>query len=204
MKTLITCLFLFCSAARAQQPAAPAAPAAAPKYNPEIMQTMKNLSILMEKGAEIPPERLAAFAPRLAAFNEVVKEALGEKILAEVARREKEIEDKARAEAAARTLQSFRAALQVAYTQAGGKYPKNPAELAPKVIPAVPELYLPGHERSDKVTVIDSKKYDKDMSKAVGDSGGWLFFSNPESANYGLLVIDCSHPDPDGVKFFEH
>ena len=128
---------------------------------------------------------------------------VGEK-LAEVARRERELDEKARAASAARTLQAFRAALQVAYTEAGGKYPKSPAELAPRVIQAVPELHLPGHERTNKIKLVDSRKYDADISKAVSDSGGWLFFSNPESANYGLLVLDCSHPGEDGQKFYEY
>jgi len=202
MKILIASLFLFCGAARAQQPDAPAQAPAAP--GPEIAQVMKSLSILLERSGEIPAEKLRALAPQAAAFNAKVKEALGEKILADVARRERELDEKARADAAARTLQAFRAALQVAYTEAGGKYPKNPAELAPRIIPAVPELHLPGHERTARIKLVDSRKYDADISKAVTDSGGWLFFSNPESANYGLLVLDCSHPGEDGQKFYEY
>ncbi|OGR79707.1 MAG: hypothetical protein A2X32_13585 [Elusimicrobia bacterium GWC2_64_44] len=201
MKLTLISILLFCGAAGAQQPAAPA-PAAKP--NPEIEQVMKNLTILLERGGEIPAERLEALAPQVSAFNAKVKEALGEKILAEVARRERELDEKARAASAARTLQAFRAALQVAYTEAGGKYPKSPAELAPRVIQAVPELHLPGHERTNKIKLVDSRKYDADISKAVSDSGGWLFFSNPESANYGLLVLDCSHPGEDGQKFYEY
>lgn len=201
MKAALVSVLLFCGAAGAQPPAAPA-PAASP--NPEIEQVMKNLTILLERGGEIPAERLEALAPQVSAFNAKVKEALGEKILAEVARRERELEEKARADSAARTLQAFRAALQVAYTEAGGKYPKSPAELAPRVIQAVPEIHLPGHERTARIKLVDSKKYDADLSKAVTDSGGWLFFSNPESGNYGLLILDCTHPGNDGQKFYEY
>lgn len=211
MKTALI-LLLCCGAAGAQQPAAeaPAASTAAaaapaqPKYGPEIMQTMKHLSLLLDRNAEIPAERLDAFAPRLAEFDAKVKETLGEKILAEVARLEKEMEDKARAEDGVKTLQALRATLQVAYAQAGGRYPKSPADLAPKFLPALPELYLPGHARTAKVRLVDTKKYDSNIAKAVDDTGGWLYFSNPDSANYGMLLLDCSHPGPDGDKFYEY
>ncbi len=218
MTKFIFAAVLACAApAGAQEAASPAAqeaarPAptqsqqveAALKNYPEIMQIMKNLSVLMERGAEIPPERMAALAPELGKFNGRVKETLGEKILADVAAREKAIEDKERTGAALDTLRSFRAALQVSYGQNGGKYPKSPAEMVSVNITAVPELYLPGHERTNRITVITSRKHDKDASKAVTDSGGWLYFSDPASVNYGLLLLDCSHDGPDGMKFFEY
>lgn len=213
MKTAIAILFIGCGAAGAQQPAATAAPAAStapaaapvpPKYGPEIMQAMKHLSLLIDRNAEIPAERLDALAPRLAEFDAKVKETLGEKILAEVARLEKEIEDKARAEDGVKALQAMRATLQVAYVEAGGRYPKSPADLAPKLLPALPELWLPGHPRTAKVRLVDTKKYDQDIPKAVGDSGGWLYFSNPDSANYGMLLLDCSHDGPGGLKLYEY
>jgi hypothetical protein len=197
-------------AQEATKPAARPAPTqaqqveAALKNYPEIMQIMKNLSVLMERGAEIPPERMAALAPELSKFNGRVKETLGEKVLADIAAREKAIEEKERTGAALETLRSFRAALQVSYGQNGGRYPKSPAEMVSVNITAVPELYLPGHARTDKVTVINSRKHDKDASKAVTDSGGWLYFSDPASVNYGLLLLDCSHYGPEGMAFFEY
>jgi len=193
-------------AAGSQEAARPAATQAqqveaALKNYPEIMQIMKNLSVLMERGAEVPPERMAALAPELGKFNTLVKQTLGEKILADIAAREKAIEEKERTGAALQTLRAFRAALQVSYGQNGGKYPKSPAEMVGVNITAVPELYLPGHERTNKLTVINSRKYDKDATKAVTDSGGWLYFSDPASVNYGLLLLDCSHDGPDGMPF---
>ena len=211
MKTILTLLLFCCGAAGAAEPAAPAAstaPAAAaavpPRYAPEVLQVMKHLSLLLERDAEIPPERLDALAPRLAEFDGKVREALGEKILADVARREKELEEKARGESALKTLQSLRATLQVAYAESGGKYPKSPADLAPKYFPALPELWLPGHDRTAKIKLVDSRKYDGNIAKAVGDSGGWLYFTNPDSANYGMLLIDCTHVGPEGAKFYEY
>jgi len=215
MKNLIFTLLIFSvAAAHAQKeanpgaavPGAPAAPTPPQqnKYSPEIVQTIKNLSILLDRGAEIPPAKLDALAPELTAFNEKVKNALGKELLSEIAAREKALEDKARSESGKNTLQSFRGALQVYYGSKGGAYPKDPALLIPDELDEVPELYLPGHGRTAKITVIDSKKYDKDFSKAVTDSGGWLYFSNPGSANYGLLILDCTHSESGEAEFFRY
>ena len=84
------------------------------------------------------------------------------------------------------------------------KYAEIPAELAPDSISAVPELHLPGHERTAVIKIVDSRKYDKDISKAVTGSGGWLYFSNSDSTYYGLLLLDSANPGPDGMKFFEY
>ncbi|MDO8803275.1 MAG: hypothetical protein Q7R35_02495 [Elusimicrobiota bacterium] len=215
MKNLIFSLLIFSAAAAYAQEevkpgaAVPAAAALKPppqqnKYYPEILQTMKNLSVLLERWAEIPQPKMDALAPEIAAFNEKVKGTLGKEMLAEMARREKELDDKARSAYAMKTLQAFRAALQVYYGSNGGVYPKKPALLVPAELQEVPELYLPGHGLTAKITVIDSKKYDKGFGRAVTDSGGWLYFSDPESVNYGLLVLDCSHADAGGTEFFKY
>jgi len=213
-RLLFSVLLLPGTAALAQDQAKPVAASTAAamaqktpppdKYAPEILRTMKNLSALLERGAEIPSSRMEALAPELAVFNGKVKDALGKEILADIARKEKALEDKERSAAAKKTLQAFRAGLQVYYGIKGGEYPKDPALLIPELIPEVPELHLPEHERTAKVTVINSKKYDKDFSRAVDDTGGWLYFSSPESDNYGLLLLDCSHTEAGGSEFFKY
>ncbi|HAN05411.1 MAG TPA: hypothetical protein DCW72_03575 [Elusimicrobia bacterium] len=207
MKNLLfTAALLLGGAAYAQEtPAQAAQPAPQPvRLDPALERTGRNLAILAEKYAEIPAERLQRLAPEMEKFNTALREALGEKILAEIAAREKAAEEKARVESAMKTLQAFRGALQVYYTQTGGKYPKSPAELAPDSISAVPELHLPGHERTSGIKIVDSRKFDKDISRAVTGSGGWLYFSNPDSTYYGLLLLDSANPGPDGMKFFEY
>lgn len=174
------------------------------KYAPEILRTIKNLSALLERGAEIPPSRLDALAPDLAAFDEKVKTALGGEILADIARREKELDDRERSAAARKALQAFRAGLQVYYGVKGGEYPKEPTLLVPSIIGEVPGLRLPGHKPTAEVRVINSKKYDKDPSRAVDDTGGWLYFSDPGSDNYGLLLLDCSHTETGGSEFYKY
>jgi hypothetical protein len=215
-RSLLAVLLLAAVPAAAQQqlpPAAPAAdvkpaqaaPAAQPlKYSPEIVKAAKNLALLLDRGAEVPPEKLDALAPELTRFNGKLEAALGADLIADAARREAEREDAARAAAAEQALQDFRTALQVYYGVNNAKYPANPSQLGQDGRPAIPELHLPRHEASVKVTIIDSKKYDSDVSKAVADSGGWLYFSNPESMNYGLLIIDCSHKAPNGTEFFKY
>jgi hypothetical protein len=214
MKSLIAAaaITLLACGAHAQEPAKPdgqapqaqpAAPAPAPlpqKYAVAVRAAIKPLALLLERGGEVPQQKLDALAPELDKLAAAVKDTLGPAILADAARKE----DLARAEAAKKALQDFRAALQVYYVQNGGKYPKTPADLVPAALPAVPELELPGHARTAAVTVIDSKKYDKDIAGAVTDSGGWLYFSNPASANYGLLVLDCRHAEPDGGEFYRY
>lgn len=185
-------------AVTAQKPPAPL------KYAPEILRTIKNLSALLERGAEIPLSRLDALAPDLAAFDGKVKEALGKEILADIARREKELDDKERSAAAKKALQAFRAGLQAYYGVKGGEYPREPALLIPAMIREVPELHLPEHKHTAEVTVVNSKKYDKDLSRAVDDTGGWLYFSSPESDNYGLLLLDCSHTEAGGSEFYKY
>lgn len=193
------------SGAETAAPAAQKKPEPGPlKYSSEIRLAVKNLALLLERGAEIPPARLDALAPELAGFNAKLAAALGRDLLADAARRERELEDAERAAAAKKALQDLRSALQVYYADNNGKYPADVSELAPQWLPAVPELRLPGHEKTARVTVIDSRKYDKDFSAAVTDSGGWLYFSGRDSLNYGLLVIDCRHPDRDGAEFFKY
>jgi hypothetical protein len=208
MKELIfTAALLLGSGARAQEApalAARAAQAQPARLDPALERTGRNLAILAEKYAEIPAERLQRLAPEMEKFNAALRAALGEQILAEIAAREKAADEKARVESAMKTLQAFRGALQVYYTQTGGKYPKSPAELAPETITAVPELHLPGHERTAGIRIVDSRKFDKDISRAVTGAGGWLYFSNPDSAYYGLLLLDSANPGPDGMKFFEY
>jgi len=170
------------------------------KYSPALRQVMKDLSILLDRGGEIPAEKMDALAAEIGKFDGKVKDALGPDILANEAGRQ----DAELAEAAKQTLASFRAALQVYYAENGGKYPADPSKLPPETLPAVPQLRLPAHAPSSALTVIDSKKYDNGIAKAVTDSGGWLYFSNPGSGNYGLLVIDCSHRVPGGEEFYKY
>lgn len=201
---LFTVLLLQAAGVYAQDAAIPTAPAAGNKYSAEIMTVMKDLSALLEHGAEIPAERMDALAPELKKFDGKVKDALGKELTAAMARREQEQQEKERAAAAVRALRDVRAALQAWFGEHGGKYPASLAELTPGKLPALPELWLPGHKKTAGVRLVDSKKYDKDLAGAVTDDGDWLYFSNPGSSSYGLLVLNCRHAGPDGQEFYKY
>ncbi|MCM2267795.1 MAG: hypothetical protein NDI60_08505 [Elusimicrobiales bacterium] len=208
MKTVLLAVLFSCAAraAAAQEAVAassgPAAAQAAPltetpappyRPSPGAVLAAENLALLLARGGEVPAARLAALEPDLEKFNAKLRETLGEELLADAAARE-----------AAKALLQVRSALQLYYAAAGGTYPAGPAELAPAYLPALPTLRLPGHAPSAAVTLITSGKYDKDIAGAVTDSGGWLYFSGAESANRGLLAIDCSHKSPEGQEFFRY
>lgn len=169
-------------------------------HAPALRRLMRDLNLLLERGGGVAPEKLDALAVETKKFNAVLRETLGAEILADLIRRE----DAERSETAKRILARFRAELQVYYATNGGKYPASPARLVPDQITSVPALELPGHEASSAITLIDSKKFDRDASKAITDSGGWLYFTATDSANYGLLLIDCSHREPGGEEFYKY
>lgn len=171
-----------------------------PERTPALRRLMKDLNLLLQRGGELPPARLNALDEETVKFGEKVREALGREMLEDAARSE----EADRAAAAKKALAGLRRALQLYYAANGAKYPASPADLVPAQLPEVPELDLPGHQASAAVAVIDSKKYDKDASEAVKDSGGWLYFSSPESSNYGLLLIDCGHRAPGGEEFYKY
>lgn len=215
LKILTTTLFLCAGAARAQilpapgelPPGVSTAPAAPqnPGPSPAVLEeTMKYLGILGERRAEVPPEKWDALQPELQNMTAKVKEALGGKIVAEIAAQDKAEEDKRLSREAVSLLQSFRASLQIYYSETGGRYPETPADLVPGVIQAVPVVHLPDHAPTDRIVLVKSRKYDKDFEKAVRDTGGWLYFADPSSSNYGLLLLDCSHAASDGTKFDEY
>ncbi|OGS16678.1 MAG: hypothetical protein A2234_06845 [Elusimicrobia bacterium RIFOXYA2_FULL_58_8] len=211
MKRLILALLFTTASTAAAQAAAPgtqqtavqassAATVMENKYFPEITDAVKNLSLLLRRGAEIKPEKLDALAAEMKKFNDKVKNALGTDILAQAAAEELTAENRARTAAAAAALHALRIKLQAHYAREGGVYP---ADLA--ALPGGPHtLHLPGHAQSDAVRIIDSKQYDKDIAAASGDSGGWLYFSNPGSANYGMLLLDCGHKDSEGTEFSKY
>lgn len=126
---------------------------------------------------------IAAGAPR------ALPPAAGEALAEELAR----MRDKAASARALRDLARLRRALQDFFADKGGRWPASLDELVPDYLPAIPALHLPGHEPSAYVTYARGRLHDGDPAAAVTDSGGWLYFSDPDSANWGLALIDCSH-----------
>ena len=52
--------------------------------------------------------------------------------------------------------------------------------------------------------MIDTLDFDVGIGKAVKDTGGWIYFSNPKSKYYGKIMLDSSHKaPPDGKEFYK-
>ncbi|HOW89599.1 MAG TPA: hypothetical protein PL037_04895 [Elusimicrobiales bacterium] len=83
-----------------------------------------------------------------------------------------------------------------------GRFPEKLSDLVPKYIPAIPTIAIAGHTGTNGVTDIDSADYDADVSKALKDSGAWIYFSNKRSSHYGKVLVDCTHKNAQGTEFY--
>ncbi|MCX5784641.1 MAG: hypothetical protein NTX59_03035 [Elusimicrobia bacterium] len=173
-----------------------AKPAYTPKYLDETRQAMEYLSAMLAKQDRLEPEKLAETAKDITRLNEKLKALLGPEILKELEADEKTLLEKQQGAFAKGSLALVRSSLQIYYGDHNGVFPDNLGGLIPGYLESIPDLQLPVHEKTGKITVIDSKKYDDNLSSAVTDSGGWLYFSSPDSMNFGMLLIDCSHKAP--------
>ena len=119
----------------------------------------------------------------------------------ELERKLKDTRDRAAAARAVRDLARLRRALQDFFADAGGRWPASLEELVPGYLPAIPVLDLPAHEPAAPVKNVAGPLHDRDPLSAAADSGGWLYFSDPASDNWGLVLIDCSHDDGSGAPW---
>jgi hypothetical protein len=185
-------------------PQASTAPAAAvtqpiaaqpPRYSREILSAQKHLSILLSKGSLVDQKELDSVAKEISELDGRVTALLGPAIISEVEEKEKVLLARAQ-------LQRMRAFLLAYYSDGDGKYPETPAELVPGYIPAVPELELPWHGKTGELSLIDEAG--AGPAEVVTDTGGWLYFADPKSSNFGMLTLNCSHKDSDGVEMYKY
>ena len=182
--------------------AAPAAVQQPPRYEQEISGALKHLSALLTMGYRVDQSELDSLAAELIKLDARVKNLLGPALLKELEDREKEQELRARIAGAKEALAAARSAIILYYGDLEGKYPASPAALVPSYLPAMPELELPGHEKTAAIAVTDDAG--TDLSKAVTDSGGWLYFANPGSRYFGMLILNCSHKDDAGTELYKY
>ncbi len=173
-----------------------------PLYEQEILGSIKHLSALLTGSYRVDRQELDDVAAELIKLDARVKNLLGPALLQEIEDREKERRLKAVIAAAKETLASARSAIMLYYGDLEGKYPASPAELIPAYLPAMPELELPGHAKTAAVELTDAAG--PDISKAVTDTGGWLYFTNTKSPNFGMLILNCSHKDDAGTEFYKY
>jgi len=87
-------------------------------------------------------------------------------------------------------LHAVRCALAVYKTDHDGTFPGELEDLIPRYISHIPEIKLPGHEKTR--AVVNSKSTSGE-EKHCGDTGNWVYFSAPSSKNYGEVLLDCRH-----------
>jgi len=101
------------------------------------------------------------------------------------------------------SLGSYRSSLLL-YHRDTGEYPKNLAQLDPKyhVNAWAPEIsYATGwfsyatHPMGTKIRYVTEFNPD--------DAGGFLYNNNPQSNDFGKIIINCTHRNFDGIRYSE-
>ncbi|MHB2026776.1 MAG: type II secretion system protein [Elusimicrobiota bacterium] len=88
-------------------------------------------------------------------------------------------------------LGSVRSAMNIYYGDMQGVYPQQIVDLtiAGKYLSAMPVAKTPPYH--------DNSSAEVDAS-AVTDAGGWFFDNAPADANYGAVMVNCTHTDAAG------
>lgn len=177
-------------------------PAQPPRYSGEILSALKHLSALLAKGSLVDQKGLDKVAKEISELDARVTGLLGPAIIRQLEEEEKELLARAQVAAARAELRKMRALLLAYYSDGDGKYPGTPAELIPDYIPALPELQLPWHAKTGALALVGGTG--RGPAEAAADSGGWLYFTDPGSAYFGMLILDCSHKDENGVELYAY
>jgi hypothetical protein len=180
----------------ATDPAAEAAlPAQPPPYAGEIQSALNRLSALLSKGRLMDQNELARTVKEITALDARIAALLGPALVRELEEQEKERWAKAE-------LLNLRSLMLAYYGDNEGKYPASPADLAPRYFPAVPLTEPPRHAATNAVALYGEAAGGPE--KAVTDAGGWLYFSNPRSRYFGMVILNCSHKDTSGNEFYSY
>ena len=177
--------------------AADSAPCAM-RYEAQALLAGKYIPAVLARQDRLGPEKFERALADIAELNEKLIKLLGPGALSEIEAEETAAKAAAEAEPAAApeaALAEIRRALQTYYGDHNAVFPKSLSELVPAYLSALPRLHLAGHKLTGDTALVDSKEYDSDPAAAVTDSGGWLYFSSTQSANWGMLTIDCSHAE---------
>jgi hypothetical protein len=172
----------------------PAAPTLQAEQAGAILGALKHLSALLSKGALLDRKELSAVLAETAALDVRIKNLLGPAIMEELAEREKE-------RLAEEEMLRLRSLLIAYYGDNEGVYPAAPEALIPKYLAAIPELELPHHNRTGAVEL--NAGTGAEIESAVTDSGGWLYFTNPASVHFGMLILNCSHKTKNDNEFYK-
>jgi len=112
------------------------------------------------------------------------------------------VKDYGRRALARNRLSLVRTAVQLYYADSDGKYPATLSALVPRYLKVMPELEIPGYEKTAKAVLV-KKMGPGGVAAAVLDTGGWLYVTDPASGFYGQVFIDARAKDKDKY-FFEY
>jgi len=182
--------------------AVPPIPAQPPRYSREILSALKHLSALLSKGSLVDQKGLDSAAKEISELDARMISLLGPTIIRQLEEEEKDLMTKAQVAAAREELYRMRSLLLAYYSDSDGKYPETPAGLVPNYIPAMPELELPWHAKTGALELI--REAGVEPAQVVTDTGGWLYFADPRSDNFGMLILNCSHKDDKGVELYKY
>ncbi|MFA5138196.1 MAG: hypothetical protein WC728_03105 [Elusimicrobiota bacterium] len=103
-------------------------------------------------------------------------------------------------------LASLRSAVLLYFRESDGLFPKDLAQLVEngKYLRSIPAIEVGGHSRTASVRLLNPVRDQEDLDSQVADTGGWLYVSDPVSPVAGTVLIDCTHPAPDGVQWYKH
>jgi hypothetical protein len=68
-------------------------------------------------------------------------------------------------------------------------YPLYLDELVPRFISCIPEINIHG-EKSKRIKYISNLSYDKNYNAAIDETTEYIYFSNPRSKYWGLLILN--------------
>jgi hypothetical protein len=99
----------------------------------------------------------------------------------------------------------FRSNLTICYADKEGIYPSDPqTELIPKYMESILLLDIsPHHPATNEIRVITNSQ-GKSLKSFVEDSGKWLYMADRESPDWGTVIVDCTHADSKGTKWYEY
>jgi hypothetical protein len=82
------------------------------------------------------------------------------------------------------------------------RYPKNIDEIVPYFTDFIPEIDV-HNDFNSRIKYIRTRDFDKNYSKAVDNSSEYLYFADPQSLYWGLLIINSNRMDKSGTAFYE-
>ncbi|NLI09695.1 MAG: hypothetical protein GX447_02915 [Elusimicrobia bacterium] len=79
--------------------------------------------------------------------------------------------------------------------------PKDLEELFPLYSQCKPKIKL-GKDFSYSVYYVRTSEYDRNYKQAVNGSSAYIYFSDPQSIYFGLILLNSSEKSPEGIPYY--